>query len=264
MGGANPISLSEYYRGSATGYVPYNQPDIGYGLIPSASTISMGAFRGATRMTIRSVTIAANTNNYVFNTSQISGYVAGATQARLIINAGVVVGSASVGSYALNIDTSWNTYDIVEVFIGSGAYVVGAGGAGAGSTGYAAGATGGSGGPALIVQRSTSITNGGVVGGGGGGGGSGGGGSFTFKGTTYYGGGAGGQGSGPGAAAGGAAGGGGNAGAGGAGGGFGAAGGAGAAGDYPGGAGGAAGLAVVGKANITGGTLGGTVYGTQS
>lgn len=115
------------------------------------------------------LTISASTYNYILNTGKVPGYIAGISDVTLTINSGVVVGAATTGSYALNVDTSWAAGDTVKI-VNSGGYIVGAGGTGA--TGPNA-ANGFSGGPALIAQRSVSITNNGVIGGGGGGGGSG-------------------------------------------------------------------------------------------
>ena len=290
FGGSIATSLNEYYRGGA--YVPYYQPSTSYGLIPSASTIGMGSFRGVTLATLKYVYILANTQNYVFNTAKVSGYVAGQGCVRLVILPGVVVGSASAGSYALTVDTSWSSSDVVEI-INQG-YIVGAGGnggAGAPVNPVAAAGAGASGGPAVLIQRATNFQNTGVVGGGGGGGGGGGYGSFTSNGIVSRYGGAGGSGGagnnvGTGAigapsgasgslTAGGAAtlssgiGG----GSGGAGGSLGVAGSAGSAGvpsvggdASAGGAGGAAGVAIVGQGNLTnnGSYLPGTVYGARS
>ena len=207
FGGTNPINLSEYYRGATNAYgymyVPYNQPATAYGTIPSGSTITMGVFRGVTKLLNYTLYIAASTQNYVLNTAKVPGYVAGATSLRVIINAGVVIGSGSTGSHAFGIDTSWNAAD--TIFISNGGIIAGAGGQGgrgadANATNYSAG---GAGGPALIAQRAVTIQNLGWVGGGGGGGG--GADAYTFvntdfKGvyisTSYYPGGGGGGGSG--------------------------------------------------------------------
>ena len=53
------------------------------------------------------VTISASTQNYLANTAKVSGYVSGNTDVTFVINSGVVVGSASTGSYAFTVDTSW-------------------------------------------------------------------------------------------------------------------------------------------------------------
>lgn len=207
FGGNNPINLSEYYRGATNAYgymyVPYNQPATAYGTIPSGSTITMGVFRGVTKLLNYTLYIAASTQNYVLNTAKVPGYVAGSTSLRVIINAGVVIGSGSTGSHAFGIDTSWNASD--AIFISNGGIIAGAGGQGgkgsdANATNWTDGAAGG---PGIIAQRAVTIQNLGWIGGGGGGGG----GSYPYtqantdaKGTvlsyTYYTGGGGGGGSG--------------------------------------------------------------------
>lgn len=49
FGGANPISLSEYYRGGGTGYVRAGVQNQGYGLIATSGATSLSLFRGARR-----------------------------------------------------------------------------------------------------------------------------------------------------------------------------------------------------------------------
>lgn len=49
-GPASPISLSSYYRGGAN--VPLGQGDAGYGLIPTAGTISFGPFRNQEKASV--------------------------------------------------------------------------------------------------------------------------------------------------------------------------------------------------------------------
>lgn len=284
FGGATPISLSEYYRGATNSYgynyVPYNQPATAYGTIPSGSTITMGVFRGVTKLLNTTLTISASTQNYTLNTAKVAGYVAGFTRLRVNINAGVVIGSASAGGYAFVIDTSWNSSD--TLFIQNGGIIAGnAGNGGRGADANAANfAAGEAGGPALAAQRAVTIDNIGWIGGGGGGGG----GTSSnnsvitdLKGvyirTDYYAGGGGGGGAGNNAGFGGIAGGGGSGGgtagapgsiygtsAGGVVGGFGGAfrggsggtlGSAGGASGYGGAGGGAAGACTNGNANIT-------------
>ena len=200
-GGANPISLSEYYRGGA--YVPYNQPSTSYGMIPSGSTITMGVFRGVTKILNATLTISASTQNYTLNTAKVAGYVAGFTRLRVNINAGVVIGSASAGGYAFVVDTSWNGAD--TIFIQNGGIIAGNAGNGGrgGDAGVSNHASGEAGGPALAVQRAVTFDNIGWIGGGGGGGG--GSAQYTYDNTdakgghisySYYGGGGGGGGSG--------------------------------------------------------------------
>ena len=117
------------------------------------------------------ITISASTQNYTANTSKVTGYIPGGTDVTFVINSGVVVGSASTGSYAFTVDTSWAAGDKVTVtnagtVIGRG----GDGGAGSGSTLTPGGSPGG---PAVSVARTVTWTNTGTCGGGGGGGGGG-------------------------------------------------------------------------------------------
>lgn len=165
--------------------------------VPSGA-ISLANFYGKTNRVVTTVTISANTNNYVANTAKVAGYVAGKTDVTFVINSGVTVGSGSTGSYAFAVDTSWAAGDTVRVT--NAGQVLGAGGKGGagGNCNYpsniTAGAGGASGGPAISVARATTWTNTGTVGGAGGGGGGGGACYINFKGSiaAYSGGGGGG------------------------------------------------------------------------
>lgn len=244
------------------------------------------------------VTINVGTiNNYTANTAKAAGYVAGLTDA--VFNITGQVGSASTGSFAFDVDTSWASTDTVTVNIASGVRIVGKGGKGADSSVN----SGASGGPAFRAQRPITLTNDGIIGGGGGGGGGGAGGYASGAGKfpdayTPGGGGGGGQGkdnslggapgpaqtgqvayagqggtiSGPGAGGQGGT----NTEFGLVGGGYGGAGGAlgsagGGGGQWHGGtqwyaasSGGAPGQAINGLANINNGTVPGTIFGGQS
>lgn len=106
--------------------------------------------------------LSANVNNYVLDVAKVAGYEPGNTDVELIVNAGVVIGSTSTGSFALDIDTSWATGDTIKI-VNNGTIA-----------GYGAAAA--AGGPALRAQRPVSIDNAaGIVAGAGGGGGNGGG-----------------------------------------------------------------------------------------
>jgi hypothetical protein len=48
-GGVNPILMSEYYRGAGGGYVPLAQTSTN-GTIPTTGAITMGVFRGTTKV----------------------------------------------------------------------------------------------------------------------------------------------------------------------------------------------------------------------
>lgn len=72
FGGSNPIAFSEYYRGGS--YVPSNQPDAGYGLIATSGAISVGPFRGQTKVRTYS---AMNGFNYygIVNDGTTEAYI---------------------------------------------------------------------------------------------------------------------------------------------------------------------------------------------
>ena len=184
FGGANPISLSEYYRGGT--YVP-NGPSQNANIATSGA-INLGSFYGSVRAFTFNQTIAANTNNYNLRAAAIA---AGWDQvapliANITINSGVIVGSASTGSWAFDTGASFPAGSMLAL-VNNGT-IQGMGGQG----GWGGGkhdpssdawhwATGGAnGGPALRAQHPISITNNGTIAGGGGGGGGGG------FGSEYY------------------------------------------------------------------------------
>ncbi len=243
--------------------------------VPSGA-ISMQNLQGKSNRVTASATISSDTANYTLNTAKASGYVAGVTDMTLTINSGVIVSSASTGSYALTVDTSWATGDTVTI-VNSGT-ILGRGGDGGTASSFPSapnGSSGSGGGNALLVQRAITMNNLNRIAGGGGGGG--GGGSTAYgsgKSAGGYGGGGGGGGiggssGGPTAgglgtgtagsagtvtsAGGGGSGGGGNQGGpGGSGGGYGSGGNNGTGGNNgSGGSGGGAGACIVGNSNIT-------------
>lgn len=117
------------------------------------------AMMGSGRLVVN-INVGAQ-NNYVANTAKVTGYVAGNTDVTFTLTG--LVGSASTGSYAFDVDTSWAAGDTVKV-VNSASYIQGRGGAAASA-----------GGPALRAQRACSVDNtGGTIAGGGGGGGTGG------------------------------------------------------------------------------------------
>ena len=172
----------------------------GVSLVPVPST--------ADRVTIN-ITIAASTNNYVLS-DFLSGtsYIQGRSTITLTVNAGVIVGSDTVGTPALIIDELTDDDTITLINNGNIAGAGGLGGAagsysqvtsggsytapakgssgyfGSGKGSYSAGTTsitsvsgrpGEIGGPALYVTYRTNLVNNGTIAGGGGGGGGGGG-----------------------------------------------------------------------------------------
>ena len=138
------------------------------GITTPNTTISLSSFYGKSNRVARSVTISANTVNYVLSTSVVTGYVAGVTDVTLTINGGVFVSSASTGTASFIVNTSWAAGDTVTI-VNNGT-IVGRGGAGGSN-----GGSGGAGGTGLQVLRATSVNNVNRIAGGGGGGGGGGG-----------------------------------------------------------------------------------------
>lgn len=137
--------------------------------------LSLSALRGNAYLRF---TIAANTTNYNIRTAFLGGYAAwpGATKASadVVVNSGVVVGTASTGAYAMDTGGPWPAPSTIVVY--NSGTVVGMGGAGGnGSPAGSPGSTtpGSAGGPALIAQRGMTLVNSGTVAGGGGGGGGG-------------------------------------------------------------------------------------------
>lgn len=200
------VSIQVELGGTGTTQISLNDASVRTlaGVATGAITMPTNFYGKSNRVT-SALTISANTQNYVLNTAKVTGYVAGKTDVTLTINAGVVVGSASTGSYAFTVNTSWAAGDTVTVInngtvIGAG----GNGGAGDNLNTYAGGFPGSAGGPAVSVLRTTSWTNtSGVCGGGGGGGGGGG---LYYDGKYTFGGGGGGGGQGNNGGAGGASG----------------------------------------------------------
>jgi hypothetical protein len=164
---------------SGTTSINMNQASVRTLFGVASGVISMSNGYGKSNRVTSSATISANTTNYTLNTAKASGYSAGKTDFTLTINSGVYVYSGSTGSYALTVDTSWAAGDTVTI-INNGT-MLGCGGNGGrggygGSTGPGTNAVSGTGaGPALLVQRATSINNVNRIAGGGGGGGGGGG-----------------------------------------------------------------------------------------
>lgn len=137
--------------------------------VPSGA-ISMQNLQNKSSIVVASITISANTSNYVLDTSKVPGYSAGKTQVTLTINPSIFVTSTSTGSYAFTVDNSWTTGDTITI-VNNGTIFGRGGNGGDGNTGN--GNPGGGGGPALLVQRPASINNGNRISGGGGGGGGG-------------------------------------------------------------------------------------------
>jgi hypothetical protein len=196
FGGANPISMSEYYRGGS--YVPAHPGTTG---IAASGTITVSSFYSTSRIWYVYVTIAANVADY--NLATALGTTLGAAISTLsvpiycyvTINSGVYCQSSSTLSYGFNVGTGWPASSYVQIT--NNGYITGKGGAGGhGGLTNAAGNAGWGGGDAIRLGNNTTIYNaGGYIQGGGGGGG--GGGAVNTAGYTVGGGGGGGGASSP-------------------------------------------------------------------
>jgi hypothetical protein len=151
--------------------------------------------------------ISADTDNYDIYANRGGSYVAGESDVTLTINSGVVVGSTSIATNALQTGSSWTAGDTITI-VNNGT-VTGKGGNGgvggdadnnSGVKTTTSGTDGEDGGDAFLAQFATSFTNNGAVYGGGGGGGGAGGDAQTITGKISrhdaYGGGGGGGGAG--------------------------------------------------------------------
>lgn len=175
FGGANPISLSEYYRGGA--YTTSNNTGV-----PTSGAISIGNFYGAIRQF--SFTISSNQTNANLRTLAVNAGWDQSAPVVATISAGVYISSNSTSTPALTISGSFpNGVSLVNngFIIGMGG-AGGNGGSGSGGSGTGtAGTDGGSGGLALSIAVPVSINNGsGTIAGGGGGGGGGGGEGYQY------------------------------------------------------------------------------------
>ena len=176
-GGTATTSPSTTITGTApTTLCTYFPPSTAQGLSNSWGTPLIAAVVAASQSSrlAFNVVISSNTQNYTASTSTVTGYQPGISDVTFTINSGIVVGSANTTAVGFNVDTSWNAADTVTIV--NNGYIVGAGGDGgrAGGGFTFNGGVGAVGGPALTVQRATTINNAsGTVGGGGGGGGGG-------------------------------------------------------------------------------------------
>lgn len=141
----------------------------------SGTTISMQNLQGKS---IFSLAISSNTFNYNLATVAPGAGWPGSSAIELTINPGVVVGSTSTGTFALQIPSALNAAPSLTV-INNGTVIGMGGGGGTGGLGDFAnsstpGNPGGSGGTALFIGRPVVIINNGTLAGGGGGAGGGG------------------------------------------------------------------------------------------
>jgi hypothetical protein len=127
--------------------------------------------RGILSRNEQTVTLAANTTNYTFDTSKLFSYIPGITDAILVVNSGVYVYATATNQTALTIG-AFDAADTVKIV--NNGFIMGAGGNGGVKS------AGGVGGPCMSLGNNISLTNNSFIGGGGGGGGSPGGGSFDL------------------------------------------------------------------------------------
>jgi hypothetical protein len=156
LGGVNPISLSEYYRGGA--YTTTNNTSV-----PTSGSISLSNFYGTTGLF--SFTISSNTQEANLSTLATAAGWDGSAAMSVTIGSGVYVWSDDTANPGLLIN-------VANCTVTNNGYIIGKGGkAGDGGNG-----TGGDGGPAINVSASgiTILNNSGayIAGGGGAGGGS--------------------------------------------------------------------------------------------
>lgn len=127
--------------------------------------------RGILSRNEQTVTLAANTTNYTFDTSKLFSYIPGITDAILVVNSGVYVYATATNQTALTIG-AFDAADTVKIV--NNGFIMGAGGNGGVQS------SGGVGGPCMSLGNNISLTNNSFIGGGGGGGGSPPGGSFNL------------------------------------------------------------------------------------
>jgi hypothetical protein len=173
------ISLGMLYR---------NGGIVGAGIptAPTAGSISLGHFYGGANAFSYNPVLSGNNTNFNLKAGAIAAGWDGTIPLTAVVTLadGAIVGSSSSGSYAFDTGASFPVGTSLSLIIGTGSYIVGAGGVGslAGNI-----ASGGSGGPALRAQQAITIVNNGTIGGGGGAGGYGGGAYYSQSVTNEYG-----------------------------------------------------------------------------
>ena len=159
FGGANPIGLSEYYRGGA--YVTSNNTGV-----PTSGAIGIADFYGAVNQF--SFTISSSTQEANLNTLAIAAGWDGS--APLLCNV-----ASSVYVWSDNTSNPGLLLNVVDATVVNNGYIMGKGGAG-GGRGNNAATSGSAGGPAINITASgvviTNSIGAYIAGGGGGGGGS--------------------------------------------------------------------------------------------
>ena len=141
--------------------------------VPSGAIIIPTNFYGKSNSVTINLAIASNTKNYNIFSNRGGSYVSGKSIINLTINSGVIVGSSSTSTYALDTGSGWATGDVINIT--NNGYIAGKGGNGGNGGSGANAGVGTASGPAINLQWNiTTFTNSSVYvysGGGGGGGG---------------------------------------------------------------------------------------------
>lgn len=172
-GATSTLSLSQLYRGG--GIVPNTTANNN---IPTSGAISLSNFYNAVNRVTASVTYNSSQANVNFTSSNVPGYVSGATDVTVYINSPVSISAASGSSAAAFTVGAFASGDTINI-VNAGS-ILGRGGKGGGEFGtvgnYFYSSDGGAGGNAIDLSptsASVTINNSGIIAGGGGGGGNG-------------------------------------------------------------------------------------------
>ena len=144
-----------------------------------SGSVDMNTGHGKANAVIVNLTIGSNTKNYNIKSAVGGSYSSGKTIVNLTINSGVIVGSTSTSTYALDTGSGWATGDVINIT--NNGYIAGHGGNGgqakdSHSYPFKHGYLGTAGGSSINLQwniTTFSNTSGYVYSGGGGGGGGG-------------------------------------------------------------------------------------------
>jgi hypothetical protein len=159
LGGANPISLSEYYRDGA--YTTTNNTSV-----PTSGVISLSNFYDAFRQF--NLTLSSNQENWDLRAAAITAGWDGSSSLVVNINSGVYVWSDTTSTAGLIISGAFSGGLIVN----NSGFIMGRGGNGSGVSGGYNGQAGGPGITVSLTSGSATFNNqsSGYIGGGGGGG----------------------------------------------------------------------------------------------
>jgi len=141
--------------------------------VPSGAIVMPTNFYGKSNTVTINLTIASNTKNYNIFSNKGGSYVAGKSIINLTVNSGIVVGSTSTSTYAMDTGSGWATGDVINIT--NNGYIAGKGGNGGAGHFGASGDSGVAGGAAINLQWNiaTFTNSSGYIYSGGGGGGAG-------------------------------------------------------------------------------------------